>query len=425
MRPIALVLFILANILADCASEPRIDLGTGPASPDDLQVQLEVMRGIAGAPAIDGNSVVLLRDGAQAFPAMFEAMSHAKDSINLEYYTFDDVRVGGRALGDVLVDRLRHGVAVNVIYDAIGSNATPLAFLQRLAQAGAAITPFNPDPVTRGGLVSPNDRDHRKIMVIDGRVGFVGGINLDHVYENNARSGGAADDTDHAYWRDTAARIEGPVVARLQRVFFDTWSKQNGPALAQRAWYPWLAVEGDQTIRILASAPGDDRPLYYAWLLRAIHAARHSVSLSTGYFVPTHQEREELARAAWRGVRVRLVLPSYSDSPEALAAGHAAYGDLLEAGVKIYEVQHMVLHSKFIVIDGVWMAVGSSNFDRRSVVFNNEIDAIVLGSAAAQGEAVLDQDIALSKEVDLRTWRARPLGERFHEWRARLWEFLL
>jgi cardiolipin synthase len=236
---------------------------------------------------------------------------------------------------------------------------------------------------------------------------------------------GVADDPEHAYWRDTAARIDGPAVARLQRVFFDTWSKQNGAALPRRNWYPPLKPTGDQTIRILASAPNDDRPLYYAWLLRAFHAARHDITLSTGYFVPTHQERQELARAARRGVRVRLVLPSTSDSTEALAAGHAAYGDLLQAGVEIYEVQHMVLHSKFVVIDGVWMAIGSSNFDRRSVVFNNEIDAIVLGSAAARGQAVLDQDIALSKRIDLRTWRARPLAERMHEWRARLWEFLL
>jgi phosphatidylserine/phosphatidylglycerophosphate/cardiolipin synthase-like enzyme len=130
MRPIALVLFILANILAGCASEPRIDLGTGPASPGDSRARRDVTRGIDDAPAIEGNSVVLPRDGAQAFPAMFEAMSRAKDSINLEYYTFDNVRAGRRTLGDVLADRLRHGVAVNIIYDAIGLNTTPLAFLR-------------------------------------------------------------------------------------------------------------------------------------------------------------------------------------------------------------------------------------------------------------------------------------------------------
>jgi cardiolipin synthase len=156
-----------------------------------------------------------------------------------------------------------------------------------------------------------------------------------------------------------------------------------------------------------------------------LHAARRSISLSTGFFVPTHQEREELAKAARRGVHVRLVLPGRGDSDEAIAAGRAAYEDLLEAGVKIYEVQNAVLHSKFVIIDGVWMAIGSSNFDRRSAVFNNEIDAIVLGSRVADGEALLDQDIHLSQEIDLQTWRARSFDERFREWRARLWEFLL
>ncbi len=225
--------------------------------------------------------------------------------------------------------------------------------------------------------------------------------------------------------RDTAVSISGPVVADLQRVFFASWTQQHGPPLQPRNWFPALAPTDDETVRILASQPGDDKPLYYVWLLHALRAARRSISLSTGYFVPTHQEREELARAARRGVRVRLVLPGQSDSETAIAAGRAAYGDLLEVGVKIYEVQHAVLHSKFIIIDGVWMAIGSSNFDRRSAVFNNELDAIVLGSRVADGEALFDQDIATSREIDLQTWRSRPIGERFREWSARLWEFLL
>jgi cardiolipin synthase len=141
--------------------------------------------------------------------------------------------------------------------------------------------------------------------------------------------------------------------------------------------------------------------------------------------VPTHQEREELANAARRGVRVSLVLPGRSDSDESIANARAAYGDLLAAGVKIYEVQNAVLHSKFVIIDGVWMAVGSSNFDRRSAVFNNEIDAIVLGKRVADGEAMFEQDIAMSKEITLAAWRSRPIAERWREWRARFWAFLL
>jgi cardiolipin synthase len=413
---------VLCILLAGCASERQVALGDGTASSDDLQAQREVQQSIDRVPPVNGNRVELLRDGAAAFPAMFAAMRHAKDSINLEYYTFDDVRSGGQTLGDVLVDRLRHGVAISIIYDAYGSNATPRAFIDRLAQAGAVMIAFNPNPLARGKLDSPNDRDHRKIMVVDGRIAFTGGINLDHVYENAPATGA---DPDHPYWRDTAVRITGPVVADLQRIFFDIWEKQKGPPLPPRHWFPAPAATGDETIRTLASEPGDGQPLYYVWQLNALHAARHSIGLSTGFFVPTHQEREELAKASRRGVRVRLVLPSHGDSEDSIAAGRATYGDLLEAGVTIYEVHNAVLHSKFVIIDGVWMAIGSSNFDHRSAMFNNEIDAVVLGSGVAEGEALLDQDIAMSKEVSLQTWRARSLGERLREWRARLWEFLL
>lgn len=425
MGPIGRLVVVLCLLLAGCATERQVVLGSGSAAPDDLQVQREVQRDIDRTPPVTGNTVELLRDGAQAFPAMFEAMRHARDSVNLEFFTFDNVRSGALTLGDVLVDRLRHGVAVSIIYDAFGSGPTPRAFFDRLARAGAVMVVFNTNPLVRGPFGSLNDRDHRKLMVIDGRIGFMGGINLDRAYENPAPAGAAANDPERAYWRDTSIRITGPAVAELQRVFFNTWTAQNGPHLQPRAWYPTLTPTDEETVRILASEPGDDHPLYYVWLLHALHAARRSISLSTGYFVPSHQEREELVRAARRGVRVRLVLPSRSDSDNAIAAGRAAYGDLLNAGVRIYEVQNAVLHSKFIIIDGVWMAIGSSNFDHRSAVFNNEIDAIVLGSRVADAETLFNQDIAMSKEVDLAAWRARPIGERLREWRARLLEFLL
>ncbi len=417
-------LLLICLLAGGCATERQVVLGSGLMSPDDLQVQRAVQRDLDRIPPVDGNRVDLLRDGAQTFPAMFDAMRHARDSINLEFYTFDDVRSGGQALSDVLIDRLRHGVSVNVIYDAFGSDTTPAAFINRLANAGAVMTLFNGGAGANGALASINNRDHRKIIVVDGKIGFMGGINLDHAYENPAPAGAAAD-PERAYWRDTAVRITGPAVADLQRVFFETWKRQNGRPLRPRDCFPNLTPTDDETVRILASEPGDDHPLYYVWLLNALHAARRSISLSTGYFVPSHQEREELAKAARRGVRVRLVLPGHGDSQTAIAAGRAAYGDLLEAGVKIYEVQNAVLHSKFVIIDGVWMAIGSSNFDHRSAVFNNEIDAIVLGARVADGEALLDQDIRMSKEIDWRSWRSRPMDERMAEWRARFLEFLL
>jgi cardiolipin synthase A/B len=416
---------VLCLMMSGCATERQVVLGSGSAPPDDLQAQRAVQRDNDRTPPVDGNRVDLLRDGAQAFPAMFAAMRRARDSINLEVYTFDDVRSGGQTLGDVLIDRLRHGVAVSVIYDAIGSDTTPRAFFDRLAHAGAVLVAYNTDPLVHGPFDSLNDRDHRKLMVIDGRIGFMGGINFDHVYENPPPAGAARGDPDHAYWRDTSIRLTGPVVADLQHVFFNTWARQHGPPLPRRDWFPTLTATDDETVRILASEPDDNHPLYYVWLLHALHAARESISLSTGYFVPSRQERQELARAARRGVRVRLVLPGQSDSDAAISAGRAAYGNLLKAGVKIYEVQNAVLHSKFIIIDGVWMAIGSSNFDHRSAVFNDEIDAIVLGSRVAEGEALFNQDIAMSREIDLRAWRTRSIGERLREWRARLLEFLL
>ena len=394
MGSIGRFLIVLCILLAGCASERTVVLGTGSAPSDDLQVQRAVQRDIDRAPPVDGNRVDLLRDGAQAFPAMFDAMQHAQDSINMEFYTFDDVRSGGRSLGDVLVDRLRHGVAVSIIYDAIGSDDTPAAFIDRLTRAGARHGGVQ--LLIRSPVVGSTAQTIATIASFwwstDGSASWAELI--------------STTSTKRAC-RPEATIVPGCAIPRFvspvrsspicNGCFFGPGRQQHGPPLPSRNWFPTLAPTDDETVRILASQPGDDKPLYYVWLLHALHAARRSISLSTGYFVPTHQEREELARAARRGVRVRLVLPSQSDSDDAIAAGRAAYGDLLEAGVKIYEVQNAVLHSKFIIIDGVWMAIGSSNFDRRSAVFNNELDAIVLGSRVADGEALFDQDIAMSK----------------------------
>ena len=221
-------------------------------------------------------------------------------------------------------------------------------------------------------------------MVVDGRTGFVGGTNLARVYENAPADGFPADGDDaHAYWRDTAAEIRGPAVAELQRLFFDTWTKQKGDPVRPAQYFPALPRQGVQTVRIIGSVPDEQRPLYYLSVETAVRAAQHRIWLSSGYFVPPHQEREDLAKAARRGVDLRLVVPSHTDVEGAVYAGRAAYGDLLEAGARIYEVRNAVLHSKIAVVDGVWTSIGSSNLDRRSVVFNNEIDAIILGTTTA------------------------------------------
>ena len=419
--------WLLFLLLAGCASTPLVTLGPD-ASTDPLQRQLALDAALHPDRATPGNGVTILRDGRETFPAMFAALNQATDHIDLEYYIFQDVHIPGTSLGDLLVRKLAAGVAVNIIMDGFGSRNTDPAFIARLKQAGARVLVYHPlSAAAMLDLENPNDRDHRKIMVVDGRVGFVGGVNLDRVYENPVDPAAAFQgDAKHAFWSDTDVRIEGPAVADLQRLFIDNWTRQGGPALPARLYFPPLDPAGPEAVRIIGSAPHQDHPRYYVTFLNAVHAARHSVDVGTGFFVPTHEEREELARAARRGVAVRLVLPSVSSVPEALAAGRAAYGDLLEAGVRIWEIQGVVLHSKFATIDGVWTTVGSSNLDRRSVVFNNEVDAVIFGrQTAAAARALFDSDTRHSHPVTLAQWRHRDLKEREAEFMARFWEFLM
>lgn len=395
-------------------------------SQDALQQQFVLQQALSESPLVFGNDVTLLRDGAGALPVMFAAMRAARDHINMEFFIFEDVVWQGLSLSDILIDRMQHGVAVNIIYDSFGSSATPGALFDRLRQAGARIVEFDPlNPLQARTGWQPNHRDHRKIIVVDGRIGFTGGVNMDKVYENPPSAGVPANgDMQHAYWRDTAVRIEGPAVAELQKLFFATWKQQKGPPVAPVRYFPPLPRVGVQTIRIIGSAPDDERPLLFISLMTAVLSAAKNVWFSTGYFVPPHEEREDLAKTARAKVDVRLVLTSHTDVPATIYAARACYGDLLEAGARIYEMQNAVLHSKLATIDGVWSVVGSSNLDRRSVIFNNEVDAVILGhDTASQVEALLRQDMSMSHEITLARWRERSLSERLHEMEARVWQY--
>jgi cardiolipin synthase len=264
-----------ATSLARCAAVPDIDGLTGPdgglathqpatsqASTDPLQQQYDLQHGLSASPLVFGNTVTLLPGGAPAFEAMFQALRAARDSINLEYFILADVRSGDTYLSDILLDKLRAGVKVNLIYDAYGSRDTPASFFDSLRHAGAKVIEFNPiDPFAARAGWAPNDRDHRKIMVVDGRLGFTGGVNLDKAYENPPSAGIPPDgNTRHAYWRDAAIRIEGPAVAELQKLFFGTWREQKAPHADAADYFPALPRTGVQTIRIIGSSPGNQQP---------------------------------------------------------------------------------------------------------------------------------------------------------------------
>jgi cardiolipin synthase A/B len=391
-----------------------------------LERHLAIEQAIAGAPLYAGNEVTILRDGDSAFAATFAAIHGAKRYLYLEYYTLEEVQHGGEQLSDLLIARRRAGVQIDLMYDSIGSIATPAQFFERLGEAGINVQPFNPLNPLRAHF-SLNDRDHRKLLVADGQLAVIGGVNLSSNYESGTL-GSSPQSAEQARepWHDTDLAITGPAVRALKQLFDQHWLQQGGAA-------PVLAADldpgtpGDQVIHILGSqAGGALSPRYYATLLSAIRSAESSIDITAAYFAPTLQEQHALIRAARRGVSVRLLLPSHSDSFPALAVQHSHYAALLRGGVQIYERQDGILHSKTMVTDGVWSIVGSSNFDHRSVLFNDEIDAVVIGAqTGAQLQRFFDQDLLHAQRIDAHSWQQRPFSQRLHERFWRLWEQLL
>jgi cardiolipin synthase A/B len=440
----------------------------GNASGDDdiLQRHLAIEEAVAGSPLTADNAVTVLRDGPETFKAILAAIQGAKHSLNLEYYTIEDVRLeeGGAKLSDVLIAKRREGVAVNIIYDSYGSSDTPAEFFTRLEEAGVNLLAFHPiAPTSPENVITINRRDHRKILVADGEVAVVGGVNLSKDYESKSPGSDKADDdaesetpatapgksgdvgaeqdagasdtgqavglTDDLpeQWLDTAAQIEGPAVAELQRLFRDHWRTENGPPLDDTLFFPDSVTKGKQVVRIIGSAPDDEIPRYYVTLISSLRNAESRAWISAAYFVPTPEQTEELTAAAKRGVDVRLLLADDSDSPQAIEAARTHYTDLLRAGIKIYETKNVILHSKTVVIDGVWSAIGSSNFDHRSVLYNDEVEAIILGiETADELEEIFARGMSISDEIDPATWEEnRPFAERFRGFFSRVIENLL
>jgi cardiolipin synthase len=416
------------------------NLSADPAADILLDSHLAIEQAVAGTPLTAGNATTLLRDGDGTFAAVFEAIAQARDHINLEYYTLEDVEFSGRKLSALLIEKRRAGVAVNIIYDSYGSSDTPAEFFDQLESAGVnllAFHPVNPVDAVAGGY-SPNDRNHRKVLIVDGRVAIVGGVNLATYYQSKTPgdgSGSSAEATEEQQvpkkddpedWRDLSVRIEGPAVAQLQGLFLGHWRSEDGPPLDQAGFYPKAKTAGDQIIRIIGSSPQQDFSRYYLTLISAIRSAEQRIWLTTAYFVPTFEEKHALIAAAERGVDVRLMLPAVSDASQAVAVAHSHYGDLLEAGVKIFEIEHVILHSKTVTIDGVWSAIGSSNFDHRSVLFNDEVEAIVLGRKTAHElEKVFEQDQTTAREITLEEWRQRPVTDRVTDFFQRTLQYLL
>ncbi len=403
---------------------------------DILYRQVALEQVVSGAPLVMDNKVTLLLDGPATYEAMFAAMRQAKKSINVESYIIMGDETG-TAFANILIERRAAGVEVNVVYDSVGALHTPKEYFDRLRAAGVRVLEFNPiNPLAakKTKSWSPNHRDHRKLLIVDGRTAFLGGINIDSVYSSApsgsfSGSGGGQASGSHgpseserqqeraSGWRDTDIQVDGPVVADLQKLFLATWEKQHGPALAREGYLlPVIPPAGKDIVRAIASSPDDAFSAIYLTLVAAMTHAEKQVYLTNAYFVPDPQLVQALLDAARRGVDVRLILPSTTDSS---AVGHAArsyYTQLLEGGVKIYERRGALLHAKTAVIDGVWTCIGSANLDWRSAVDNDEVNAVILGREFAQKMIAayrLDQN--QSDEIQLSDWKNRPLGDRMKE----------
>jgi cardiolipin synthase len=275
------------------------------------------------------------------------------------------------------------------------------------------------------------------MMVVDGNIGIVGGVNLATYYQSKIPGSKPADAQAKAdaanpavaappeVWRDLALRIEGPAVVQLQRLFLGHWRSGGGPKLDQTGFFPDLPAKDGEIIRIIGSSPQQDIARYYVTLISSMRNAEQRIWLTTAYFVPTPEELDTLKDATKRGVDVRLMLPANSDASQAMAIARSHYTDLLESGVRVFEIDGIVLHSKTVTIDGVWSAIGSSNFDHRSVLFNDEVDAIVLGTDTARGlEERFEEDRKVAKEINLEVWRKRPLPDRIGDFIQRTGQFL-
>ncbi|MCA1246411.1 cardiolipin synthase [Massilia sp. MS-15] len=396
------------------------------ASPDLKQLAL-LEEQATGAPLIPGNKVTLLFDGPATMREMMAAAREAKSSINLETYIFDRDPIGLQ-FAELLAEKRRQGVIVNIIADGVGTLATPKEFFERMRAAGINVLIFNPvDPTKRPGNWQLNNRDHRKIMVVDGRVGFTGGINISETYANSSlfrsRKKPETVDSEQVGWRDTHIRIEGPAVAALQYAFIDNWVRQDAGELPQADYFPRLAPVGDKVMRVLATTPDRDSEIYKS-LMVAMNEAKKSIHITSAYFVPDQQIVDSLKAAAQRGVDVKLVLPGVSDHDLIKHAGQAFYDELLQGGVKIYQLQVAVLHAKTAVIDGIWSTIGSANIDRRSFIHNYELNVVVLDPAFGQDmENAFNEDLRSSKQVTLEGWRDRPWKDRLREFMGRLAEY--
>ena len=361
---------------------------------------------LLGPPFLAGNRHQVLLNGDQIFPPMLAAIRSAKTSITFETYIYWSGEIG-RAFADALAERARAGVKVHVLLDWVGSAKVEEGFVEKMSAAGVQIRKFHPPHWSHLGRM--NNRTHRKLLVIDGRLAFTGGVGIAPPWTGNAQ--------DPEHWRDSHFEVEGPVVAQMQAVFIDNWIKVTGDVLHGPAYFPALAPAGNGRAQMFSSSPSGGSESMQLMYLLAITAASRSIDLSAAYFVPDELAAKALVDAMKRGVTLRIVVPGeYIDSETVRSAGRARWGPLLEAGALIAEYRPTMYHCKVMIVDGLLVSVGSTNFDNRSFRLNDEATLNIIDPVFAQQQtAIFAADLALARPVSHAQWQARPWQEKVKE----------
>jgi cardiolipin synthase len=358
---------------------------------------------LLGPPIVEGNQVQELLNGQQIFPSMLDAINQAKHTITFETYIYWSETIGEQ-FSSALSARARAGVKVHVMLDFIGSIKMDSAAIEAMERSGVEVQRYH-KPVW-WKLTRLNNRTHRKLLVVDGTIGFTGGVGIADQWRGNAE--------DAQHWRDTHFRVEGPVVGQMQAVFTDNWAKATGVVLDGAHYFPALSRRGGHSAQIFSSSPSGGSESMLLMYLMSINAARHTIELSSSYFVPEELAIDALVRAARRGVRVRILTPGeHIDSDVVRAASRELWGELLGAGIEIAEYQPTMFHVKALVVDSLMVSVGSTNFDNRSFSLNDEANLNVIDPQfAARQVAIFNQDWRQARPVTLAQWENRPWMEK-------------
>ena len=403
----AVVLTAFATlVLLNLRAEKKIDVRPTHLYAVSDQQFLRSMSVLLGPPLIEGNRVDTLLNGDQIFPSMLEAIAGAKQTIDFETYIYWSGEIGKR-FAAALSERARAGVNVNVLVDWLGSQKMDEDSIKAMKEAGVDFRQYR--PLRWYNLARVNNRTHRKLLVVDGRIGFTGGVGIADNWTGNAQ--------DPEHWRDNHYRLEGPAVAQMQAAFTDNWTKVSGWVLHGNQYFPAPQTPGKQYAQVFqSSSQGGSESMHLMYLL-SIAAATKTIDLAMAYFVPDEVTNGALVNAMKRGVRLRLILPGkHNDTDLVRNASRAGWGPLLEAGALIHEYQPTTYHVKLLIVDGVWSSVGSTNFDARSFRLNDEANLNVHDADFARVQTeTFETDLKQAQRITYEQWEARPWHEKLKE----------